>query len=120
MSLPDQHIISTWNQYDGLASFVGNGRKGNLDGRAAHCKLYQPLGICTEFDNVAYIVDYRSSCVKIVSSMINTAKFLGSIGKLMRAFSIHDKKGTISKSIFPMFYGKFGTWNLELFNYYSP
>lgn len=100
MSLPDQHIVSTWNQHDGLGNFVGNGRKGNLDGRADHCKLYQPLGICTEFDNVAYIVDYRSSCVKIVSSMVNTAKFLGSIGKLMRAFSIHDKKGMVSKSSF--------------------
>ena len=77
--------------------FIGFGKEGDLDGRAIHCELYQPLGFCTEFDNVVYFVDYRSSCVKIASTMINSAKFLGSIGLLMNVFSIHEKKGIFSK-----------------------
>lgn len=93
MSLPTEHKLSTWSQKDGLIHFVVSGEVGNLDGRALFCKLYQPLGFCVEYDNVVYLTDYRSSCIKIVSKMVNTAKFLGAVGKLMRAFSIHEKKG---------------------------
>ena len=95
MSLPSEHKVSVWNENDDLKDFIGCGKEGNLDGKALHCELYQPYGICVEFDNVVYLADYKSSCIKITSTMMHTAKFLSAIRKLMRAFSIHEKRGKI-------------------------
>ena len=95
MSLPSEHKFCVWNETDGLKDFIGCGKEGNLDGKALQCELYQPIGIYVEFDNVVYVADYKSSCIKITSTMIHTAKFLSAIGKLMRAFSIHEKRGKI-------------------------
>ena len=95
MSLPSEHKVCVWNETDALKDFIGCGKEGNLDGRALQCELYQPIGIYVEFDNVVYVADYKSSCIKITSTMLHTAKFLSAIGKLMRAFSIHEKRGKI-------------------------
>ena len=92
MSLPSEHKVCVWNETDALKDFIGCGKEGNLDGRALQCELYQPIGIYVEFDNVVYVADYKSSCIKITSTMLHTAKFLSAIGKLMRAFSIYEKK----------------------------
>ena len=39
-----------------------------------------------------YVVDYRTSCVKVFSSMRHTSEVFPAIGNLMRAFAIHEKK----------------------------
>ena len=83
-----------WNETDGLKEFIGCG-KGNLERKALQCELYQPIGICVELDNKVYVADYKSSCIKMTSTMILTAKFLSAIGKLMCAFSIYEKRGKI-------------------------
>ena len=44
---------------------------GNSDGKALKCEVYQPTGLCVEFDNVVYVGDYRTSYVKVFSSMIH-------------------------------------------------
>ena len=95
MSLPIEHKVCIWNKTDDLKDFIGFGREGNLDGKALQCELYQPTGICVEFGNAVYVVDYKSSCIKITLTMMYTAKFLSVIGKLMREFSIHEKRGKI-------------------------
>ena len=95
MSLPSEHKVCVWNETDALKDFIGCGKEGNLDGRALQCELYQPIGIYVEFDNVVYVADYKSSCIKITSTMLHTAKFLSAIGKLMRAFSIYEKRDKI-------------------------
>ena len=95
MSLLSEHKDCVWNETDGLKDFIGCQKKGNLDEKALQCELYQPIGICVEFDNVVYVVDYKSSCIKITSTMMHTAKVLSAIGKLMRAFSIHEQSGKI-------------------------
>ena len=89
MSLPSEHQVYVWNETDGLKDFIDSGKEGNLDGKALQCELYQPIGIFVEFDNVVYVADYKSSCIKITSTMMHTVKLLSAIGKLMRAFSIH-------------------------------
>ena len=93
MSLPDRHQICTMDLVNGLESLVGNGKEGNLDGKASKAELFQPTGICVEFDHVVYFADYQSSSIKIVSTLQNTAKLLRSFGKLMQAFSIHERRG---------------------------
>ena len=95
MSLPSQHKVCVWNETDGLKNFINCGKEGNLDGKALQCELYQPIGICVEFDKVVDVADYKSSCIKIASTMTHTAKFLSAIEKLMRAFSIHEKRDKI-------------------------
>ena len=95
MSLPSEHKICVWNETNGLKDFIGCGKEGNLDGEALQCQLYQQIAVCVEFDNVVYVADYKSPCIKIMSTMMDTAKFLSAIAKLMQAFSIHGKRGKI-------------------------
>ena len=66
MSLPKEYKVCVWNETDGLKDFIGCGKEGNLDGRALQCELYQPIGICVEFDNVVYVADCKPSCIKII------------------------------------------------------
>ena len=91
MSLPSEHKVYIWNETDGLKDFISYG-KGNLDGKALHCELYQPIGIYVEYDTIVYVADYKSSCIKITSTMMHTVKFLSTIRKLMQVFSIHEKR----------------------------
>ena len=73
-------------------SLPGTGSEGNVDGLAAKCRLHQPTGLCSEFDNVLYVTDYQAGTLKIFSTMESTAKFFGAIGKLFNAFSVHEKR----------------------------
>ena len=72
-----------------LKNFIGSGTEGNSDGIASSCQLYQPTGICV------YFTDYRTASVKITSTLSHASAFLQVIEKLMKAFSIHEKKGMI-------------------------
>ena len=83
--------VCFWNETVGLKGFIGNGKEGNSDGKALKCEFFQPTGLCAEFNNVVYVADYRTSCIKVFSTMKHTSEFLAAIGKLMRAFSIHEK-----------------------------
>ena len=57
MSLSSEHKVCVWNETDDLEDFIGCGKEGDLDGKALQCELYQPIGICVEFDNVVYAPD---------------------------------------------------------------
>ena len=65
MSLPSQRKVCIWNENDGL---IGCGKEGNLDRKASHFELYQAISRCVVLDKVAYVADYRSSCMKIAST----------------------------------------------------
>lgn len=95
MTLPKLHKICTWKE-GSLNDFIGSGTEGNSDGIASKCQLYQPTGICVEFDNVVYFTDYRTASVKIASSLTHTGTFLEAIGNILKAFSVHEKKGMIN------------------------
>ena len=45
--------------------------------------------ICVEFDNVFYVCDVRSSSIKILSPLKETAQCLKAIGQPFEAFSVH-------------------------------
>ena len=93
--LRSEHKVCVWNEIDGLKYFIGCGKKRNLDGKDLQCELYQTIGVSVKFDNVVYVTEYKSSCIEITSRMIHTAKFLSSIEKLLRAFSILEKRSKI-------------------------
>ena len=61
------------------------------DGLAKHAEFYQPAGLCVEFDHVVYVCDARTSCIKVFTTLTETATFLDAVGKIYKAFSIHDK-----------------------------
>ena len=95
VSLLSERKVCVWNETDDLKDFIGCRKEDNLDGKALQCELYQPIGICVEFDNVVYMADYKSRCIKITLTMMQAAKSSSAIRKLMRAFSIHEKWGKI-------------------------
>ena len=80
-----------WNRWFARPTWMW--QRMNLYSKASHCELYQPIGICIELNNVVYVAGYKSSCIKIASTMICTSSFLSAIGKLTRSFCINEKKG---------------------------
>ena len=73
---------------------AGDDTPGNNDGIATKCRFFQPLGICSEFNNVVYICYTQTSCIKVFTTLKKTAEFLRGIGELFSAFSIHEKHHT--------------------------
>lgn len=74
--------------------------QGNSDGIVSSYQLYQPTGICIEFDNAVYFTNYGTASVKITSALSHTGNFLEAIGKLMKAYSSHKKGMIIFKILF--------------------
>ena len=66
------------------------GEEGSVDGKVKNCRFRQPIGICTESDNVIYITDAQTNSIKICTTVTECANFLASIGKLYDAFSVHS------------------------------
>ena len=74
----------------------------NCDGIASKCKFFQPIGLCTEFDNVVYVCDTQTSYIKILTTLNNTARFLQAVDALYSAFSVHDKHDEYSLCNLPL------------------
>lgn len=79
------------DEEDNIHIFAGSETEGSLDGLVAECMFKQPMGIAVEFDNVVYMCDPQSNCVKVITPLSQTAKFLSAIGNLYDAFSVHKK-----------------------------
>ena len=75
-----------------LQNLIGCNKESNLDDKASNYILCKSIGICAKSDNVVHVADYRSSCIKITSTMIHIATFLFEFGKLMQTFCILKKK----------------------------
>ena len=75
-----------------LQNLIGCNKESNLDDKASNYILYKSIATCAKSDNVVHVADYRSSCIKITSTMIHIATFLFEFGKLMQTFCILKKK----------------------------
>ena len=72
----------------------------SVHGKVKNSRFRQPIGICTESENVIYITDAQTISLKIFTTVIECANFLASIGKLYEAFSVHSiGKGYTVKSV---------------------
>ncbi len=89
----DQHRSSIYIIRDDneISAFAGTGVTGSQDGPAGTCQFQQPIAICTEFDTIAYVCDAQTNSIKIITQVKETAKFLHGVGKLYKAFSVHNK-----------------------------
>ena len=89
---PQSHRILRWIKNEQKVEvFAGTGAEGNRDGLAKHAEFYQPAGLCVEFDHVVYICDARTNCIKVFTTLYETAAFLDAVGKIYKAFSVHEK-----------------------------
>ena len=89
---PNTHRILLWQKNsDEVEVFAGSGSEGNKDGMASKTEFYQPVGLCVEFNHVVYVCDAQISCVKILTSLKQTAAFLNAMGNIYKAFSVHEK-----------------------------
>ncbi|KAL9966337.1 hypothetical protein ACROYT_G024391 [Oculina patagonica] len=92
VSDPERHCVLKWSSsVRNVQVFAGDSTPGNNDGIATKCRFFQPSGICSEFNNVVYICDTQTSCIKVFTTLKKTAEFLKGIGELFAAFSIHEK-----------------------------
>ena len=85
-----QPKIFWWRESE-VVTFLGGYEEGSRDGTAIYMRFYAPKGISVEFDNVVYVCDYRVGSVRLITTMQHTAVFLESIGRLITAFSVHEK-----------------------------
>ena len=74
------------DEEENIHIFAGSETEGSLDGLVAEYKFKQPMEIAVEFDNVVYMCDLESNCVKVMTPLLQTAKFLSAIGNLYGAF----------------------------------
>eukprot|EP00794_Sanderia_malayensis_P019295 gene19295-21219_t len=89
---PTSHLIRAWNESNGETRiFAGSGEAGNTDGLSNQCKFFQPVGLAVEFYHVVYMCDAQASCIKIFTTLSKTAQFLNAVGKIYKAFSVHEK-----------------------------
>ena len=89
---PNTHRILLWHKTsDEVEVFAGSGSEGNKDGMASKTEFYQPVGLCVEFNHVVYVCDAQTSCIKILTSLKQTAAFLNVMGNIYKAFSVHEK-----------------------------
>ena len=73
---PKSHrILLWWKNSTEVKVFAGGGSEGNKDGMATRTEFYQPTGLCVEFDHVVYVCDAQTNCIKILTSLKQTATF---------------------------------------------
>ena len=80
-----------WKNSTEVEVFAGSGSEGNNDGMASRTEFYQPTGLCVEFNCVVYVCDVQTNCTKILTSLKQTATFLNAVGKIYKAFSVHEE-----------------------------
>ena len=90
---PKSHVVRFWDR-DRKENeiFAGSTSEGNKDGLSKECQFHQPTGLSIEFDNVVYVCDSQTSCIKVFTSLAKTAEFLDALGKIYKAFSVHEKR----------------------------
>ena len=69
---------------------AGTGEEGNKNGSGNCAAFGQPMGLCTEGDNI-FLMDAQIGAVKLVMTVTGTIQFLENLGKFYGAFSVHLK-----------------------------
>ena len=75
---------------------AGIGEEGNKNGSGSHAAFGQPMGVCTEGDNIL-LTDAQIGTVKLVTTVTGTVEFLDNLGKFYGAFSVHIKNRPVKR-----------------------
>lgn len=85
-------------RHDGRVELIaGNGQEGNREGKAENSSFGQLMGVCTENERNVFITDSQTGCVKIITTITGTVRFLQELGKLYAAFSVHLKHQNVPR-----------------------
>lgn len=81
---------------------AGTGEEENENGYGRCAAFGQPMGLCTEGDNI-FLTDAQIGTVKLVTTVTGTIQFLENLGKFYGAFSVDlknrpTKRHTIEKA----------------------
>ena len=86
-----KHCIYFWKT-SGMELFAGQAtEEGSRDGSASYCCFYEATGIAVEFDNVVYVCDRSVGSIKIITELIQAAKFHGGLQSIINTMSVHEK-----------------------------
>ena len=59
------------------------------------------MGICVELDKNIFITDAQTGSAKLITSIKGIVKYLGHLGLLYKAFSVHMNHQTVPKRSLP-------------------
>ena len=77
---PKSHRILHWKKDCNVVQvFARNSNEGNRDGLVKNTEFY--VNVC----------DSQTHCIKIFTTLYETAEFLRALGKIYKAFSVHEK-----------------------------
>ena len=62
--------------------FTDTDAEGSRDGLASPVEICKPAGLCVEFDHVLSMCDAQTNCIKVFTTLNETAAFLDVVGKL--------------------------------------
>ena len=75
---------------------AGIGEEGNKNCSGSHAAFGQPMGVCTEGDNIL-LTDAQIGTVKLVTAVTGTVEFLDNLEKFCGAFSVHIKNRPVKR-----------------------
>jgi hypothetical protein len=79
---------------------AGSGCEGDRDGPVHSSAFKQITGLVAEFDKNIFVVDSQQGKIKLITATTGICSFLGHLGMLYRAFSVHLKhQRTVKLSI---------------------
>ncbi len=88
--------------HDGHVELIaGNGQEGNKEGRAEKSSFGQLMGVCIENEKNVFITDSQTGCIKLITTIAGTVRFLQELGKLYMAFSVHLKHQNVPRLPIP-------------------
>ena len=70
---------------------AGTGEEGNRNGSGSFAAFGQPMGLCTEGDNI-FLTDAQIGTVKLVTTVTGTIQFLENLGQFYSAFFCTPQK----------------------------
>eukprot|EP00795_Rhopilema_esculentum_P010574 gene10574-19309_t len=71
-----------FKEENGSKKFAGPGEEGTRDGTALYAQFHEPCGIAVGFNHVGYICDSSSGSIRQITTMMETALSLRTVGKI--------------------------------------
>lgn len=85
-----RHQVTHLDRDGTVTVIAGNGEEGNKNGSGSCAAFGQPMGLCTEGNNI-FLTDTQIGTVKLLTTVTGTIQFLENLGKFCGAFSVHLK-----------------------------
>ena len=80
---------------------AGTGKEGNRNGSNSFAAFGQPMGLCSEGDNI-FLRDAQIGTIKLVIKVTRTIQFLENLRQFYGAFSVHLKNSSTKRHTIEM------------------